>query len=153
MKELTTAVGPILLVLLAHACGAHCAESAGAPAYAGFATKDLQFPAGLLGPLTTLQVPQLPAAAAGTNCGQPEHVLPTSVDLSTYASEVRTCASAADKPRRVDAREGRRLVARGGTEGHECAKGRALLKHVTARQFVHHRRSPFVKAMYGSTYN
>jgi hypothetical protein len=51
--------------------------------YVGFATNDLQLPPGLIGPLTTLHVPQLPADGAGMNCWHPEQVLPASTEVST----------------------------------------------------------------------
>ena len=67
----------------ARAASAACPAQAAGPAdpaalkpdrgrsrYAGFATYDLQFPPGLIGPFTTLHVPQLPAAGAGMNCWQ-----------------------------------------------------------------------------------
>ena len=65
---------------------------------AGLATNDLQYPSGLIGPLTTLHVPHVLAAAAGMNCWQPVHILPASIDDIEYPSAVRTVTSAAARP-------------------------------------------------------
>ena len=56
----------------------------------------LQLPLGLIGPFTTLHAPQV-SGAAGRNCWQFEQTLAGSSELSTYASDVRTCASAAER--------------------------------------------------------
>ena len=50
---------------------------------AGFAVYALQYPLGLIGPFTTLHVPQAFGEPLGMNCWQFEHILPGWFDAST----------------------------------------------------------------------